>query len=96
VLKDAVTKNGADSGSAIVMDPKTGAVLAMATAPDFDPNLYNQVTDPAIYRNMPTTGNYEPGSIFKPITMAAAIEENKVGPDSTYNDPGQITIDNYT
>ena len=96
ILKEAVEKNDADSGSIIVVDPKTGAVLAMASFPDFDPNEYGKVPDPKIYTNEAVTGNYEPGSVFKPITMAAAINEDKVGPDTTYVDPGEIKIDDYT
>ncbi len=96
VIKDAVEKNSADSGTVIVVNPKTGSVLAMANFPDFDPNLYNKVEDPKFFRNDAATGNYEPGSIFKPITMAAAINEGKVTPDSTYNDTGSVVIDKYT
>lgn len=95
-LRDAVTKNGADSGTVIVADPKTGAIMAMATYPDFDPNLYNKVENPKVYLNEAVTGSYEPGSIFKPLTMAAAVNEGKVGPDTTYNDTGSVVIDGYT
>ncbi|MFA5991296.1 MAG: penicillin-binding protein 2 [Candidatus Doudnabacteria bacterium] len=90
VLKDTVVKNGADSGTVIVVNPKTGSVLAIANYPDFDPNLYNKVEDPRYFRNDAVTGNYEPGSIFKPLTMAAAINEGKVTPDTTYVDTGQV------
>jgi cell division protein FtsI/penicillin-binding protein 2 len=96
VLKEAVTKNGADSGSVIVANPKTGAILAMADFPDFNPNEYNKVEDPKVFLNEAVTGNYEPGSVFKPITMAAAIDQGKVTPDSTYQDAGSVTIDGYT
>jgi cell division protein FtsI/penicillin-binding protein 2 len=96
VLKDAVDKNGADSGTVVVLDPKTGAVLAMANYPSFDPNLYNKVENPKDFTNDAVTSNYEPGSIFKPITMAAAINEGKITPDTTYTDTGSVVIDNYT
>lgn len=95
-LEEAVKKNGADSASAIIMDPKTGAILAMANYPDFDLNEYNKVSTPAIYSNETTTGNYEPGSIFKSFTMAAAIDQGKVAPDTTYNDTGEVVVDGYT
>ena len=95
VLKEAVTKNGADSGSVIVANPKTGAILAIANYPDFNPNQFNKVTDPAIYRNEALTGNYEPGSVFKAITMAAALDEGKVTPETTYNDTGEIFVDGF-
>lgn len=95
ILKDAVTKNGADSGSVIVADPKTGAVLAMANYPDFDPNQFNKVTDPFDFNNLATTGSYEPGSTFKAITMSAALDAGKVTPDTTYVDTGHVDVDNY-
>lgn len=96
IIKETVTKHGADSGSVIVANPKTGAILAMANYPNFDPNQYNKVTDPFLFNNESVTGNYEPGSVFKAITMAAAVNEDKVTPDTTYNDTGSITIDTYT
>ncbi len=96
VLSKAVKDHGADSGSVIVMNPKTGAILAMAGAPNFDPNSFNQVTDPKNFTNEATVGNYEPGSTFKAITMAAAINEGKITPNTTYTDTGKIEVDNYT
>lgn len=95
ILKEAVTDHGADSGSAIVMDPKTGAILAMATYPSFDPNQYSKAKSPQVYSNQPTVGSYEPGSIFKPITMAMAVNEGKVGPGTTYVDTGEINVDGF-
>ena len=95
VLKDAVTKHGADSGSVIVVNPKTGAIMAMATYPDFNPNAFNKVTDPKVFNNQTTTGNYEPGSTFKAITMAAALDEGKINPTTTYTDTGSVKVDNY-
>ena len=96
VLKEAVTKHGADSGSVIVADPKTGAILAMAGYPDFNPNEYNKVEEPKTYLNEGTVGAYESGSVFKPITMAMAINEGKVGADTIYEDTGSVEIDDYT
>lgn len=96
VLKDTVDKHGADSGSVVVVDPKTGAVIAMATYPSFDLNNYSKVDSPDIYLNQPSVGAYEPGSIFKPITMAAAINEGKISPNTTYEDTGEVKVDEYT
>jgi cell division protein FtsI/penicillin-binding protein 2 len=99
VIKQAVTTNEADSGNVVIMDPKTGAILAMAnfysSDPDYDPNQYNKALDPSVYNNLATVGSYEPGSIFKPLTMAASINEGKVGPDTTYTDTGVVEIDGY-
>ncbi len=96
IVKEAVSTHGADSGSITVMDPKTGAILAMATYPSFDPNEYSKVKNLEVYSNQPTVASYEPGSIFKPLTMAAALNENKLTPNSTFVDPGQVEIDGYT
>ena len=96
ILKSAVEDNQADSGSVIVMDPKTGAITAMASYPSFNPNEYSKVEDPSVYINMNTMGSYEPGSIFKAITMAAAVNEGKVNSNTTYNDTGEVKVDEYT
>jgi cell division protein FtsI/penicillin-binding protein 2 len=91
-LDEEVKKHGADGGSVIIVDPKTGAILAMCSAPDFDPNNYNLVSDISVYNNPAIFDQYEPGSVFKAITMAAALDQNKVTPETTYVDKGQIMI----
>ena len=96
VLKKTVAKHGAESGSVIVLNPKTGAVLALANYPDFDLNEYNKISDPGIYSNKSLSADYEPGSVFKPITMAAALNEGKVNPETTYEDTGSVTVDDRT
>ncbi len=96
VIKNAVETHIADNGSLVVLDPKTGAVLAMANYPSFNPNEYNKVQDPALFRNLATQGAYEPGSVFKAFTMAAALNENKITPETTFTDPGKVVVDNYT
>lgn len=95
VLEATVTKHLADSGCVIVMDPKTGGILAMATYPTFDPNAYGKVTDPGLFSNSCTMDSYEPGSVFKAMTMAAALDAGKISPDTTYVDPGTLTIDGH-
>jgi len=74
------------SGTVIVQDPQTGEILAMATAPGFNPNLWGASTAPGSYsaetlRNPAVEHVFEPGSTFKIVTAAAALEENKVRPD---------------
>lgn len=96
VLKASVEKHSADSGSVVIMDPKTGAIVAMATYPSFDLNNYSKVESPEIYLNQVTVGAYEPGSIFKPLTMAAAINEGKISPTTTFTDTGEVKVDEYT
>ncbi|MDP3964121.1 MAG: penicillin-binding protein 2 [bacterium] len=95
-LAAAVERHGADSGSLVIMNPKTGAVLAMCNVPDFDPNVYNEVEDANAYINRATYIQYEPGSVFKPITMAAALNEGVVGPNTKYVDEGEVKIGKYT
>src|SRR3989344_4430158 len=93
VIGKSVMQHGADSGSVVIMNPKTGAILAMANYPDFDPNNYGKVKDLGFFSNIAVSGAYEPGSVFKAITMAAAINEGKVTPDTTYEDLGMVTVD---
>ncbi len=95
-LNEAVKKHGADSGSVVIMDPKTGAVIALCGYPDFDPNKYNEVTDLDNFLNPVTYGMYEPGSVFKPITMAAALDQGQVTPSTTYIDEGSFEVAGYT
>ncbi len=91
ILDDLVARNGATGGSIIVEDPKTGAILAMAGYPTFDPNNYG-VFPVSNFLNPTVQEVYEPGSIFKVLTMAAGIESGTVTPDSTYNDVGYVNI----
>lgn len=96
VIKRTVEEHQAESGSVVVVNPKTGAVLALANFPDYNPNEYNKVEDPKKYLNEAVVGSYEPGSIFKPLTLAAALNEGKISPETTYTDNGFVEIDNYT
>jgi cell division protein FtsI/penicillin-binding protein 2 len=93
VLDETVKKHGADSGSVIVVNPKSGAILAMANYPDFDPNTFNSAESVAMFNNDAVYSDYEPGSVFKAITMAAGINENAISPQSTYTDTGSIQVD---
>ena len=85
-IAKAVKDSGALSGTVIVMDPKTGEILAHATAPTFDPNNTSKVSLVAM-RNPSVQDIYEPGSTGKVITVAAAIEEKKVTPDTVFSVP---------
>jgi len=78
------------------MDPKTGAIIAMCSYPDFDPNEYNKAEDPGVFNNQAIFNAYEPGSIFKPVTMAAGLDLGIITPDTTYIDEGFVKIDNFT
>jgi cell division protein FtsI (penicillin-binding protein 3) len=85
-ISDAVRKSGALSGTVIVMDPKTGHILAHATAPTFDPNNTKKVSL-NLMRNPSVEDAYEPGSTGKVITLAAALEEKKITPTSVFSVP---------
>ena len=79
----------------IVMDPQTGAILAMDVIPGFNPNNFSKVTDTKIFSNEMVSGVYEMGSILKPVTMAAALDNGAVTLESTYVDSGFRELDGY-
>ncbi|OGL97154.1 hypothetical protein A2317_00360 [Candidatus Uhrbacteria bacterium RIFOXYB2_FULL_41_10] len=95
-LSEGVEKYDADGGSVVVMDPSTGRIIAMCNAPDFDPNIYNEVESIEIYNNGSIFDAYEPGSVFKPIVMAAALDMGAVTASETYVDTGEEKINEYT
>lgn len=95
-LAEQGAKLGADGGDLIIINPQTGAIIAMCSWPEFDPNNYNKVEDIAVYLNSNLANAYEPGSIFKPLTMAAAIDAGKVNPNTTYTDTGEIKFGSFT
>ena len=94
--KSGVLEYEASGGSVVIMDPQTGAILAMCSYPDFDPANLKEVTDVSIFNNPVTFVSYEPGSVFKAITMAAGVDAGKVGPKTTYTDKGAEEIDDFT
>jgi cell division protein FtsI (penicillin-binding protein 3) len=85
-IADAVKSSNAISGTVIVMDPKTGQILALATAPTFDPNNTSKVSLVAM-RNPSVQDVYEPGSTGKVMTLAAALEEGKITPETVFTVP---------
>ena len=93
-LDEAVSRSNAKSGTIIVMNPKTGAVLAMAVSPRFDPNAVAALA-PDRWRNRALTDTYEPGSTMKTVIAAAALEEKVMTPGSMiYGENGQLSIAN--
>lgn len=91
-LSESVNYHQAAGGTVIIVEPETGAIIAMCSMPSFDPNNYRQVNDIAVFTNPATSHQFEPGSTFKTITMAMAIDKGKVSPNTTYYDEGQIMI----
>jgi len=91
-LEAGVAANHARGGSAIIMNPRTGEILAMANAPTFNPNVYRDF-DELVRRNRAVQDVYEPGSTFKVVTASAAIEEHVMPVDALIDtDPGVIRI----
>lgn len=96
-LDNAVAKYNPDQALAIVMKPNTGEILAMSSRPNFSPSNYQNYTVEEINRNLPIWATYEPGSTFKIITLAAALEEKIVDLDNdTFYDSGAIKVENAT
>ena len=93
-LDEVLAKWKAAGGTVIVEDPKTGKILAMADRKSFDPNSYGSA-EPSLYLNRSIQSMFEPGSSFKPLTMAAGLDMGKVNPTTTYTDPGIIDIAGY-
>jgi len=91
-LELALASTGAVGGTIIVMNPRNGDILAMASEPSFDPNLYFDVRDETLLRNPAIRDVYEPGSVFKVITVAAALDMGAITPQWTYNDQGGIDV----
>jgi stage V sporulation protein D (sporulation-specific penicillin-binding protein) len=91
-LDQAMAQYQPENVIAIAMDPKTGEVLGMSSRPTYRPDQY-KTTDPLIYnRNLPIWKTYEPGSTFKIITLAAALQEQKVNLKEGFSDPGFIMV----
>ncbi len=94
-LEKLLDRWDAESGSIVIQNPNTGAILAMAASPSFNPNNYSEYKfNDFINPNVQEV--FEPGSSFKPITMAAAIDAGAVTPDTTYEDTGAVKIGGYT
>lgn len=94
-LAAALADTGAAGGTILIMEPYTGDILAMASAPTFDVTELD-LTDPnldfSVFRNRAVTDLYEPGSTFKVFTMAAALDANVVTPTTTFVDTGAIVV----
>lgn len=95
-LKAGLDKVQAQHGSVLVMDPRTGAVLAMANMPTYDPSQYYNVTDYSVFSNEVVSDPYEAGSVVKALTMATGLNEGAVQQSSTYNNTGSVNIDGFT
>lgn len=88
-------KYGAKEGCAIIANPNTMEILALSCLPDYDPGEYYKF-DNKDFRNAAIADSYEPGSTFKPLVMAAGIEEGVIQPDTLFDEDGPVKIGEYT
>lgn len=94
ILKKQVTAVGAKRGLVIVMDPHTGELLSLVSEPSYDPNYYYKAK-PERFKTWAITDLYEPGSTFKPINVAIALEAKVITPDTVVSNPSQIYVDGW-
>ncbi|HAX72898.1 MAG TPA: stage V sporulation protein D [Firmicutes bacterium] len=92
-MDNAVAKYEPDQMIGIIMNPKTGEILALSSRPTYDPENYQDYDQEVYNRNLPIWSSYEPGSTFKIVTYAAALEEGVMELDETFNDPGYAIVD---
>lgn len=94
-LNEAIKRYGAKQGSVVIMDPETGGILAMASFPAYDPFKYNLFSS-ELFKNPVVADLYEPGSTFKVITMAIALNEGLIRPSDIFQDNGPLVVGDYT
>jgi cell division protein FtsI (penicillin-binding protein 3) len=94
-LKQKIEEYSAKRGTVIVMDAQDGAMLALVTEPTYNPNQYYNF-DVGLFKNWALADLYEPGSTFKPLNVAIALETGAIQPDSRFNDTGQIQIGQWS
>ncbi|MBD1806899.1 penicillin-binding protein 2 [Microcoleus sp. FACHB-SPT15] len=90
-LKQKIEQFNAERGTVIVMDARDGSLLALVSEPTYNPNQYYNF-DVGLFKNWALTDLYEPGSTFKPLNVAIALETGAIQPDSLFNDTGRIQI----
>ena len=95
-LTDGMTRTGATRGSAIVMDPQNGQIMAMANLPTYNPAKLDDVKDVADFNNRVVSAPYEPGSDIKTLTIATGIDRGVVTPQSTYDNTDHIQVEDRT
>lgn len=96
ILKQHIPYVGSKSGSAIIMDPYTGAIKAMANYPSYNPAEFFKVKDASLFTNPAVSSPLEVGSIMKTLTVAAGLNEKVIGANTTYYDPARWDIDGST
>ena len=96
LLSEAKESLNIKGGQIIVINPNSGEIMALASFPSFDPNNYSEVEDLQIFQNPVVQKLFEPGSVFKPITMAGALDREKITPQTTYYDSGIVNIGTWS
>jgi cell division protein FtsI/penicillin-binding protein 2 len=95
LLADGAKRTNAESASAVILDPQTGAVKAMANVPTYDPGRYFEVEDGTLFNNGAVSHAIEVGSVMKSLTTAAALDKGVIKPTTTYYDPATYKIDGF-
>jgi cell division protein FtsI/penicillin-binding protein 2 len=95
-LNDGMQRVGATQASALVMDPNTGQVLAMANLPTFDPGNLSTINDLAVLNNNIISTPYEPASVMKAVAMSTGVDKGVMTPESTYVNTDSIVVDDRT
>jgi cell division protein FtsI (penicillin-binding protein 3) len=95
-LQSGLKRTGATRGSAVIMDPQNGRILAMANLPTYNPGKFNETQDISTFNNAVVSVPYEPGSDMKTMTMATGIDKGVVNASSTYVNTDQIQVDDVT
>jgi cell division protein FtsI/penicillin-binding protein 2 len=96
ILKQGLQKIGSNSGSALILDPNTGDIKAMANFPTYDPSKFFDVKDLSAFNNSAVASPLEVGSIMKTLTVSTGLNQGTITPDSAYHDPGSVTVDGAT
>ena len=91
-LQKQMKQYKAKRGTVIVMDVRDGAIAALVSEPTYDPNTYYKYSDFSVFKNWAVTDLYEPGSTFKPINIALALDAGVISPHDTFDDTGEIQI----
>lgn len=95
ILQSEYQKTKSQGISAIIMDPNTGKIDAMANYPTYDPSNYSSVSDPTLFQNATVTNAIEPGSSMKTLTTSAALDTGSITPNESFFDPAHWVVDSF-
>jgi cell division protein FtsI/penicillin-binding protein 2 len=95
ILRQEYKKTKSQGLSAVIMDPNTGQIEAMANYPTYDPSNYQNVTNPALFQNAAVTNAIEPGSTMKTLTTSAALDQGVIQPNESFYDPAHWVVDGF-